>query len=240
MTTHDRWSLRGSLVVSCQAPPGSPLDDPRIIAALAEAAVMGGAAGIRVNGPLHIRAVKATVRVPVIGLLKRRVDGSPVYITPTLQDALEVADAGADIVAIDATLRPRPDRRAMGDIIARIHECDVGVVADVDSLDAAIAAAAAGADFVASTLAGYTGASVPTEPAIDLVAAMARTLRTPVIAEGRYRTPDDVEEAFRAGAFAVVVGAAITNPTVITRRLVAVTRSKVVDRSDGSGTSEDE
>jgi N-acylglucosamine-6-phosphate 2-epimerase len=235
--THDRWSLRGSLIVSCQAPPGSPLDDPRIIAALAEAAALGGAGGIRVNGPLHVQAVKAVVDVPVIGLLKRRVDGSPVYITPTLEDALEVADAGADIVAIDATLRPRPDGRTTADIVARLHDQGAGVIADIDSLEAAIAAAETGADFVASTLAGYTDGSVPTGPAVDLVAAMARTIRTPVIAEGRYQTPEDVEAAFRAGAFAVVVGAAITNPTAITRRLASAAPSKPVEQT-GTGPGE--
>ncbi len=237
--THDRWSLRGSLIVSCQAPPGSPLDDPRIIAALAQAAVMGGAAGIRVNGPLHVRAVKSVVLVPVIGLLKRRVDDSPVYITPTLEDALEVADAGADIVAIDATLRPRPDHRTTADIVGRLHDRGTGVMADIDCLEAAIAAAESGADFVASTLAGYTDGNVPTGPAVDLVAAMTRTIRTPVIAEGRYQTPDDVEAAFRAGAFAVVVGAAITNPTAITRRLASAAPSKPAEHA-GTGPSEDE
>jgi N-acylglucosamine-6-phosphate 2-epimerase len=218
-------ALRGGLVVSAQAPGGSPLAAGSHMAAMALAAEAGGAAGIRTQ---DVAAVKAAVRVPVIGLHKRRLEGSEVYITPTLQDARAVAAAGADVVAVDATLRPRPDGTGLAAVVA---ELSVPVLADVDSLAAGLAAREAGAAAVATTLAGYTGgaagsedrdaSTLPDGPDLELVAALASELDCPVFAEGRIATPDDVRAAFVAGAFAVVVGTAITDPVALTRRFAA-------------------
>lgn len=215
--------LRGRLIVSCQAPAGSPLAGSAVMALLAQAAVAGGAAGIRARGADDVAAIKAVVTVPVIGLVKRPVADSPVYITPTFSDAAGLAAAGADLVAIDATLRARPDGVPAADLIARIiHELGVGVVADVDSVRAGRAAAEAGATIVASTLAGYTtGRASGGRPDIALVRRLARALPCPIVAEGRYATPAQVAGAFSAGALAVVVGAAITDPVALTRRLAA-------------------
>jgi N-acylglucosamine-6-phosphate 2-epimerase len=221
--------LRGGLVVSVQAAPGTPLAAPGHIAAMARAASLGGAAGIRA---VEVAAVKEAVALPVIGLVKRQAEGSGVYITPSLEDAHTVAAAGADIVAVDATLRPRPDGVSLGSLVS---ELPVPVLADVDRLEAGLAAREAGAAAVATTLAGYTGAAFaePTSsapasagPALDLVAALASELDCPVFAEGRISTPEQARAAFDAGAFAVVVGTAVTDPIALTRGFAAAARRR--------------
>jgi N-acylglucosamine-6-phosphate 2-epimerase len=216
-------AMRGGLVVSVQAPPGSPLATPETISAIARAAELGGAVGIRAEGSADIRAIKKAVSVPVIGLIKRDVAGSAVRITPDVDDARAVAGAGADVVAVDATLRPRPGGMATHEFVAALAaELDAPLLGDVDSLEAAVAARAAGVDAVATTLSGYTGEEpAPERPDLELVALLAGELDCPVLAEGRYATPDDVRAALDAGAFAVVVGAAISDPTALTRRLAA-------------------
>jgi N-acylglucosamine-6-phosphate 2-epimerase len=216
-------AMRGGLVVSVQAQPGSPLATSGTMSAIARAAELGGAAGIRAEGPADIRAIKDAVSVPVIGLLKRDVPGSPVRITPDLGDARAVAEAGADVVAVDATLRPRSSGLTTGDFLAAlVDELGAPVLADVDSLEAGVEACAAGADAVATTLSGYTGdGPTPDGPDLELVERLVREVDCPVLAEGRYATPDDVQAALEAGAFAVVVGTAITDPLTLTRRLAA-------------------
>jgi N-acylglucosamine-6-phosphate 2-epimerase len=215
--------MRGGLVVSVQAAPGTPLASPETMSAIARAAELGGAAGIRAEGVADIRAIKDAVGVPVIGLIKRDVPGSPVRITASLEDARAVAAAGADVVAVDATSRTRPDGMATQDFLAALAaELEAPLLGDVDSFESAVAARAAGADAVATTLSGYAGdGRAPEEPDLELVERLAGELDCPVLAEGRYSTPGDVAAAFDAGAFAVVVGTAITDPIALTRRLAA-------------------
>jgi N-acylglucosamine-6-phosphate 2-epimerase len=216
-------AIRGGLVVSCQAPPGSPLALTEHMVALARAAAEGGAAGIRAEGVDDIEAIKDAVGLPLIGLRKRRVAGSEIYITPELEDARIAAGAGADIVAVDATLCPRAGgletASLLGELVAELSQ---PVLADVDCLEAGVAARAAGAAAVATTLSGYTGDAEPPEtPDLELVGRLAAELDCPVIAEGRYATPEAVREAVEAGAWAVVVGTAITDPLALTRRFAA-------------------
>jgi len=207
--------MRGGLVVSVQAAPGSPLASPETMSAIARAAELGGAAGIRAEGVADIRAIKDAVSVPVVGLVKRDLPNSPVRITPSLDDARAVADAGADVVAVDATVRARPDGMATHDFLAAL-------AAELETFEAGVAARTAGADAVATTLSGYTGdGGAPEHPDLELVERLAAELDCPLLAEGRYSTPGEVAAAFEAGAFAVVVGAAITDPTALTRRLAA-------------------
>ncbi|HEV2357886.1 MAG TPA: putative N-acetylmannosamine-6-phosphate 2-epimerase [bacterium] len=212
-------SLRGRLIVSCQAPAPSPLRRPDIIAALAECAVLGGAAGIRIDGPDDVAATRARVRVPIVGLFKQRT-GSPVYITPTFEAGQAVARAGAAIVAVQATRERATHAEPLGPLIERLHaECRVLVMADVSTRDEGMAAEAAGADVVATTMAGYTPHSRQLAgPDLELVEDLAAALSVPLIAEGRIHTPEDAAAARRAGAWAVVVGRAITMPQAITER----------------------
>jgi N-acylglucosamine-6-phosphate 2-epimerase len=191
------------------------------MAAMARAAAGGGAVGLRMNGPDDIRAARVVTNLPIIGLYKRPYGDCPVVITPTFAEADAIARAGAGIVAMDATARPRPDGVTAAALIARIH-ADLGlpVLADVAGLDDALAAEAA--DAVATTLSGYVDPAAPPleDPDLALVEVLARRLRVPVIAEGRIRTPEQVRAALDRGAFAVVVGTAITNPREITQWFV--------------------
>ena len=204
--------LQNGLVVSCQAPAQSPLHDPQMIAAMAQASVMNGAVGVRIDSPEHVQAVRDRVDVPIIGLWKQQFPDSDVYITPQFSHAQAIAAAGADIIAIDATSRRRPDDEQMATLIQQIHkELDKPVMADIDTLDGAIAAAAAGADIVGTTLFGYTAATQHcTPPGLDLLHEMAANLTVPVICEGGIASPAMANQALALGAYAVVVGTAIT------------------------------
>lgn len=216
-------ALRGGLVVSVQAAPDSPLAETALMVALARAAEAGGAAGIRAEGAGDVAAIKEAVELPVIGLRKRRTAGSEVYITPELEDARAVAAAGADVLAVDATLRARPGGQDAASFLGLLaDEVPLPVLADIDSLEAGLAARAAGAAAVATTLSGYTeGSAIPSGPDLELVAALAARLDCPVLAEGRIATPEQARAAFDAGAFAVVVGTAITDPVALTRGFAA-------------------
>ncbi|MBO4208474.1 N-acetylmannosamine-6-phosphate 2-epimerase [Micromonospora echinofusca] len=218
--------LAGGLVVSCQPlpdDPGDPMRDAYVQARVAAAAVRGGAVAVRANGPADVAAIRALVDVPVIGLYKHGTTG--VMITPTAGHAVEVALAGAQIVAVDATDRPRPDGCRFADTVRAVHDrTGALVLADVSTEAEALAAVRAGADAVATTLSGYTPASPPTDgPDLALLARLADLLPVPVLAEGRYRTTAHIERAFAVGAHAVVVGNAVTSPLWITRRLVPAT-----------------
>lgn len=218
--------LRGGLVVSCQAPAGSPLRHPEHMAAMARAAELAGAVAIRADGPAFVAAIRAAVKLPIIGIDKRP-DIDPVaYITPCLASVTALVAAGADLVAVDGTARPRSAGAAAtpAELIAQVRAAhpDLPVMADVAELAEGVSAAAAGADIVATTLSGYTGPPPPPAgPDLVLVEALVASQPRPVIAEGRYATPEEVRAAFAAGAHAVVVGTAITDTLALARRFVA-------------------
>lgn len=213
-------AIKGKLIVSCQALEGEPLHGAEVMAKMALAAKLGGAVAIRANGPADISAIKQMVDLPVIGLYKQGDSG--VYITPTFAAAAEIAEAGADIIALDCTNRPRPDGSPICELLSRIHhELNRPTFADVSTLSEARAAAAAGVSMAAPTLSGYTENSPAQDgPDFDLLASMIATLPLPVIAEGRIHTPEQARRALDLGAWAVVVGSAITRPRTITARFV--------------------
>jgi N-acylglucosamine-6-phosphate 2-epimerase len=201
-----------------------------MIAALAQCAERGGAAGLRVDGAEDITACRGATALPIIGIIK--VHGtSPVYITPTFAEAEAIARAGANIVALQATREREQHGVPLPTLIRRIHdECGIPVMADVSTLEEGIAAAAAGADVVATTMAGYTPHSRRiSEPDLDLVRDLARRLQVPIVAEGRIHTPAHAAAALRAGAWAVVVGRAITMPEAITERFVRAMTAALPD-----------
>ena len=218
--------LKGGLIVSCQAEGDEPLNSPQILAALSRAAVLGGAVGIRAERPENIIEIKKTVDVPIIGIYKKKYPDSEVYITPTLKEALEVLEAGSDIIALDATHRSRPYKEKLDQIIAELRSRkDVLLMADVSTLEEGISAAELGFDLIGTTLSGYTEYTLfkaaHNKPDFELLSDMVNHFgdRVPIIAEGRIWTPEDAVEALQRGAFAVVVGTAITRPTVITRNI---------------------
>jgi N-acetylmannosamine-6-phosphate 2-epimerase/N-acetylmannosamine kinase len=214
-------SLEKKLIVSCQAPDGDPFHSPNSMARFAVAAERAGAGGIRANGVEDIRAIRAAVRLPVIGIQKTVAEDSRILITPSVEAARAVVEAGAKIVALDCTARGR--RYDALERLRRIQrELGALVMADIATVEEAEAAAAAGADLVASTMRGYTDDTVACtafEP--EFIRELADRVSAPVIAEGHISNPQEAAAAIRAGAFAVVVGTAITAPGRIAERFVA-------------------
>lgn len=208
-------SLRGKIIVSCQPVVSGPMDSAYIISSQAQAAKFGGAGGLRVEGAPNVCAVAMACDLPLVGLVKRDLENSPVRITPFLQDVDSLTANGAEIVAFDATQRERPEPTA--NIIQRIHGAGAIAMADCSTLDDARRAVDQGADIVSSTMSGYTGEELAEDapPDLDLVEAMSE-LGVFVVAEGRIRTPDDAAKAILRGADAVVVGSAITRIEHIT------------------------
>jgi N-acylglucosamine-6-phosphate 2-epimerase len=216
-------ALRGGLVVSVQAWRGSPIDDPQIIAAMASAAQGSGAVAVRVAGAQDLRAVRARVELPVIGLIKRAYPGYEPYITPTIEEVRAVVACGAELVAFDATSRPRPDGSRVGDVVAAIHEAGRLALADCATAADARAAADLGADVLATTLCGYTPETAgQTLPALKMVSDVSRLARF-TLCEGGVRSPEQLRAALGAGADAVCVGSAITNVDWLVREFAGAT-----------------
>ena len=210
--------LKNGLIVSCQARPGNPLRGPEHMAAMAEAAELGGAVAIRADGPTDISAIKKRIHIPIIGIYKTEPSPTNPYITPDFQHAADIAKVGVEIIAIDATRRPRADGTDLDELIYRIkNELGVLVMADIATFEEGVLASKAGADIVATTLSGYTDYSPLTEgPDLELIKKLKQTIDTPIIAEGRFTSPEDVRDGIDSGAHAVVIGKAITNVTFTT------------------------
>lgn len=215
--------LKGGLVVSCQAAHDEPLHGSEIMAAMARAAAQAGAAGIRAEGPDDVRAIRKAVDLPIIGLYKIKEAGQPVYITPTFESARAIALAGADAIALDATTDLRPDGLTLEETIRRIHvELKLPVMADVSTLEEGLRAERLGADMVGTTLSGYTPQSPQLEgPDWRLLQDLVARARIPVVMEGRIWEPAEARRALELGAFAVVVGSAITRPQLIAARFAS-------------------
>jgi N-acylglucosamine-6-phosphate 2-epimerase len=232
--------LDGALIVSSQASVGEPLFDPVHLIAMALSAIAGGARGVRLEGVESIAAARQDSRFPsgcpIIGLIKdddvppdKRL--SVPYITNKLDDARKIASAGADIVALDATGRLRADGLSVAETIRLIHtQLDKPVWADVATLEEGMAAVSAGADVISTTMFGYTQETFrPPDhgPDFELLQELVKRSAVPVVLEGRVWRPDEVTRAFELGAYAVVVGSAITRPQLITQRFVtAIPRAR--------------
>lgn len=209
-------SLRGGLIVSVQAYPGEPMRHPETMAQIARAAEQGGAVAIRCQGLADIAAIKGQVDVPVIGLWKEGHEG--VFITPTLRHARACIMAGADIVALDATRRPRPDGLTYAETVDALKKEGALIMADCGSIDDARMAVEAGSDIISTTLAGYSGEREKTVgPDFEVLNQMVSEFPdVPVLCEGRVHSAEQARQVMDAGAYAVVVGTAITHPTTIT------------------------
>jgi N-acylglucosamine-6-phosphate 2-epimerase len=214
-------SLRGSLIVSCQAPPGDPLDSVETLTRIAVSVMRGGAGGLRANGPACIEAFRREIKAPIIGIEKRRI-GDEISITPDFASAQSVSAAGADIIALDCTASRSPVSEPWRGLAARIHaEIRKPVLADIATFEEAVAAQEAGADAVATTLYGFTPETAQFRSVNwNLVQRLVQDLHVPVIVEGHISQPDEVSRALGLGAYAVVVGSAITRPESITARFV--------------------
>ena len=218
-------AIAQQLIVSCQAGPEEPLNGSMHMAAMARAAQEGGAGGLRVNGAEDIAAVRQQVAdLPIIGIEKQQHAEHGLLITPDFAAARRIAEAGADIIALDGTIKRNGKEADLGVLIGRIHaELRLPVMADISCLADAEYAHQAGADLLGTTLAGYTAHGRPPLPGpdLDFLRELARRFDVPIVAEGRFEQANEVAQALCEGAHAVVVGSAITRPQLITERFAA-------------------
>ncbi|MGR4049501.1 N-acetylmannosamine-6-phosphate 2-epimerase [Kosakonia cowanii] len=225
--------IKGKLVVSCQALENEPLHSPFIMAKMALAAAEGGASAIRANSVVDIQAIRQQVALPVIGLLKRDYPDSEVFITPTLREVDELMAVAPEMIALDATQRPRPGGKTLAQLVAGIRARwpALLLMADIASVEEAVIAEALGFDCVGTTLYGYTaqtkGHMLP-EQDFALLKMVLAAVTIPVIAEGNVDIPARAARCLALGAHAVVVGGAITRPQQITRRFTDAIRSPAV------------
>ncbi len=210
--------LHGGFVTSCQPVRGGVFDVPASVALFARAAEDGGTDGLRIESVADLRAVRSVTRLPIVGLVKRDVDGTDVFITPSLDDVRALAAEGADVIAFDGTDRTRP---VPVDVMIRAVPAEGRqAMADVATFEEGVAAWTAGADLVGTTLSGYApGRPLTDGPDLDLVDELVDA-GVRVVAEGRIATPREAADAIRRGAWAVTVGTAITRPEWITRSFV--------------------
>ncbi|WOC32785.1 MULTISPECIES: N-acetylmannosamine-6-phosphate 2-epimerase [Caproicibacterium] len=227
-------ALRGGLIVSCQALPEEPLYSSYIMSRMAYAAMLGGAVGIRANTPEDVHEIKATVNLPVLALYKKDYADSSVYITPTGAEVDALAAEHPEVIAMDATNRPRPNGLTLDEFFARVREKYPHqlFMADCATFEEGVHAQALGFDIISTTLCGYTEDTKHTLlPNLPLVGRLADALRIPVIAEGGIWEAEDLKQAFAQHAFAAVIGTAITRPREITRRYV-----QAISKEDGCQT----
>ena len=228
MTKEELFAImKGSIIVSCQATPGEPLYDPdrSVMPLMARAAKLAGAKMIRTSSVRDIIGIKEETGLPVIGLIKREYPGYSGRITMTMREVDECMEALSDIVSIDCTDTVRADGLTAPQFLKKVKEKypNIIVMADCATLEEAVAAYEAGADLVGSTMNGYTAATKDCkgDPNYELVRRMVAKLPCPVIAEGRVHTPEQAKKMLEIGAWAVVVGGAITRPLEIAQRFFA-------------------
>lgn len=219
--------IKGTVVVSVQAMPNEPLYLEQCIIGMMKSVVNGGAGALRLAGARDVKNAKKLFNLPIIGLTKPNVIPKNykelVYITPNIKDVIELVEAGADVIATDATQRKRPNNEKLQDLIKYIHINKRLAMADISTLEEGLSAKELGADIISTTLAGYTleSANSPAnEPDFELLKQLVEQTQLPVVLEGRIWEPEQVNKAFELGAHCVVIGSAITRPQLITKRFV--------------------
>jgi len=212
-------TLKGNLIVSCQAEGDSPFNSPEGVTMFAKAAIIGGAAAIRSEGIAKTKMIVEQTNVPVIGLVKSKFEDGSVRITGNFKDVEDLISIGTHIIAIDGTFRKRENLSGPDFISAVKSKFNCLIMADIAKLDEAISCEEAGADLISTTLNGYTPETISDkikEPNYDLVNQLVKRIKIPVVAEGRINTPYAAKKMVELGAYAVVVGTAITRPHIIT------------------------
>ncbi len=233
--------LAGGLIVSCQALPDEPLFSSYIMSRMAYAAMEGGAVGIRANSISDIREIKKNIDLPIIGIIKQRYKGAEVVITPTMKEVEALVFEGVDIIALDCTHRPRPDGDKLSDFLRKIRlKFPVQLfMADCSDYEEGMLAAHMGIDLIGTTLCGYTQYTQNAVlPNLELIRRLSSDSGRPVIAEGGIKNPDQLKAVFKAGAWAAVVGSAITRPREITRDFITGAGCRIGEKTDKKGETE--
>lgn len=219
--------IKGTVVVSVQAMPNEPLYLEQCMIGMMKSVVNGGAGALRLAGARDVKNAKKLFNLPIIGLTKPNIIPKNykelVYITPNIKDVIELVEAGADVIATDATQRKRPNNEKLQDLIKYIHINKRLAMADISTLEEGLNAKELGADIISTTLAGYTleSANSPAnDPDFELLKQLVEQTQLPVVLEGRIWEPEQVNKAFELGAHCVVIGSAITRPQLITKRFV--------------------
>lgn len=214
--------IKGGLIVSCQALEDEPLHSSTIMMRMSKAALMGGAVGIRANTVKDCTEIKKNVDLPLIAIYKKVYGDSNVYITPTIEEVKELLSVNAEIIAVDATKRARPDGKSLEEFYNAIRKVYSGLLmADISTYEEAVEAERIGFNIVSTTLSGYTEYTLNRpKPDIELIKLLKSDIKIPIIAEGNVETPELAVECLKAGAWAVVVGGAITRPQLITKKFV--------------------
>lgn len=223
MGTEDRIrTLKGKLIVSCQALPQEPLHSSFIMGRMARAAKEGGAAGIRANTKEDIKEIQEVTGLPVIGIVKRDYPDSAVYITPTMKEIEELMEVKPEIIAIDATGALRPGNVTLADFFHQIKEKypEQKLMADCSTIEEAFFADELGFDFIGTTMVGYTpqsrGMKIEAND-FEILRTILKKVKHPVIAEGNVNSPEKAKRVIELGSYAVVVGSSITRPQLITK-----------------------
>lgn len=225
-------AIHGRMIVSCQAVKGEPLyvEEKSVMYLMARAAKQAGATMIRTSGVRDVVAIKEETGLPVIGLIKIQYEGYDAYITPTMKEVDELVEAGADIVALDCTIRKRGDGTTINEFIAQIKEKypDLMLMADVSNYEEGVNAWKCGVDIVGTTMSGYTPyTEAKDRPDYELMSHLAADLDIPVIGEGKIHSPEEAVKALSTGVWAIVVGGAITRPLEIAQRFMnAIAKAK--------------
>ncbi len=217
--------IKGKVIVSCQAVPGEPLyvEEKSIMYLMARAAKQAGTPAIRTSSVRDVVAIKEETGLPVIGLIKVKYEGFESYITPTMKEVDALVEAGSDVIALDCTNQKRGDGRSVSEFISAVrikypHEI---LMADISTYEEGVNAWNLGMDIVGTTMSGYTPYSAKTDgPDYELVQKLSEAVTVPVIGEGRIHSPEQAVKMLQAGAYAVVVGGAITRPLEIAQRFI--------------------
>lgn len=223
--------MKGKVIVSCQAVPGEPLyvEEKSIMYLMARAAKQAGTPVIRTSSIRDVVAIKEETGLPVIGLIKVQYDGFESYITPTMKEVDALVEAGSDVIAIDCTNQKRGDGKSISEFITEVRSKypDEILMADISTYEEGVNAWKLGMDLVGTTMSGYTPYSPKLDgPDYELVKKLSSTVDIPVIGEGRVHSPQQAVEMLNAGAFAVVVGGAITRPLEIAQRFIKAVENR--------------
>ncbi len=218
-------SIHGQMIISCQALKGEPLyvEEKSIMYLMARAAKQAGTPAIRTNSVRDVIAIRKETGLPVIGLIKIQYPGYDSYITPTMKEVDQLAEAGADVVALDCTMRRRGDGTTINEFLAQIREKypDLILMADISNYEEGVNAWKCGVDIVGTTMSGYTAYTEQKDgPDLELMRRLSRDLDIPVIGEGKIHSPEQAVEALSTGVWSIVVGGAITRPLEIAQRFM--------------------